>query len=119
MNTASDTRRKFDQYGQSGAQIGECLPHLASIADDVCLVRSMVTDVFNHGPAKLFINMTLLPSFQETFAKGAWQTPVRLGIPLPDPIVSFEGHNVYIDNEQDLKRTLDFAGSVAKDVFGQ
>jgi hypothetical protein len=50
------TRRKFSQHGQSGAQFSELLPHLAGIADDVCIVRGMVTDVFNHGPAKLFIN---------------------------------------------------------------
>src|SRR4029079_12269183 len=34
----------------------ELLPGLASVADDVCIVRSMATDVFNHGPAKLFAN---------------------------------------------------------------
>lgn len=50
------TRRKFDQHGQCGAEISELLPGLASVADDVCIVRSMATDVFNHGPAKLFAN---------------------------------------------------------------
>jgi hypothetical protein len=50
------TRRKFTRHGQSGAEISELLPGLASIADDVAVVRSMATDVFNHGPAKLFVN---------------------------------------------------------------
>ncbi len=50
------TRRKFARHGQSGAELSELLPHLASTVDDVCIVRSMVTDVFNHGPAKLFVN---------------------------------------------------------------
>ncbi len=50
------SRRKFEKHGDSGAQISECLPHLATVADDICIVRSMVTDVFNHGPAKLFMN---------------------------------------------------------------
>ncbi len=50
------TRRKFARHGQSGAEISECLPNLASIADDVAIVRSVATDVFNHGPAKLFVN---------------------------------------------------------------
>jgi hypothetical protein len=68
------TRRKFAQHGQSGAQISECLPHLAGIADQVCLVRSMKTDVFNHGPAKLFMNSGT-PRFTDGRpAMGSWVT---------------------------------------------
>src|SRR5882757_8833594 len=43
------TQRKFNQCGQSGAEIGELLPHLQTVSDDICLVKSMTTDVFNHG----------------------------------------------------------------------
>ncbi len=50
------TRRKFARYGQCGAELSELLPHLSTIVDDVCFVKGMVTDVFNHGPAKLFVN---------------------------------------------------------------
>ncbi|MEX2559549.1 MAG: DUF1501 domain-containing protein, partial [Pirellulales bacterium] len=50
------TRRKFARHGQSGAELSELLPGLASIADDVCILKGMATDVFNHGPAKLFVN---------------------------------------------------------------
>ncbi len=50
------TRRKFSRHGQCGAEISELLPGLSSMADDVCIIRSMATDVFNHGPAKLFAN---------------------------------------------------------------
>jgi hypothetical protein len=50
------TRRKFARYGQSGAEISECLPYLRNVADDISIVRSMVTDSFNHGPAKIFLN---------------------------------------------------------------
>src|SRR5438132_14011141 len=50
------TRRKFSRHGRSGAHVSECLPHIAGIVDDITLVRSMVTDVFNHAPAKIFIN---------------------------------------------------------------
>ncbi len=68
------TKRKFAKYGQSGAEISECLPHLAKIADDVCIVRSMATDVFNHGPAKLFVN-TGTPRFTDGRpSMGAWVT---------------------------------------------
>ena len=67
------TRRKFDHYGESKAQISECLPHLQTIADDVCFLRAMVTDVFNHGPAKLFLN-TGSPQFSGRPSMGAWVT---------------------------------------------
>ena len=50
------TRRTFARHGASGALVSELLPHTASIADDICIVKSVVTDVFNHGPAKLFVN---------------------------------------------------------------
>ena len=67
------TVRKFGQHGESGAVISECLPHLAQVADDICLVRSMTTDVFNHGPAKLFMN-TGSPQFMGRPSMGAWVT---------------------------------------------
>jgi hypothetical protein len=50
------SRRSFARHGCSGAEISELLPHTASIADDICIVRSLRTDAFNHGPAKLFLN---------------------------------------------------------------
>lgn len=47
-------RFKFQKYGQSGAEISEILPHTASIADELCIIRSMKTEQFNHAPAQLF-----------------------------------------------------------------
>jgi hypothetical protein len=44
-------RTKFARYGDSGATIGEWLPHLARVVDDICFVKSMVTDQINHAPA--------------------------------------------------------------------
>ncbi len=66
------TTRKFKKQGQSGAEISELLPNLATIVDDITICRSVVTDVFNHGPAKLFMNTGFsrfgMPAF------GAWLT---------------------------------------------
>jgi hypothetical protein len=45
----------FTPAGQSGMQISELMPHLASVSDDVCLVRSMHTDAFNHHPGQLLL----------------------------------------------------------------
>src|SRR4051812_44875883 len=50
------TARKFTQHGESGAWVSECLPHFAKVVDDVAIIRSVATDVFNHAPAKLFVN---------------------------------------------------------------
>ena len=49
-------RYKFARHGKSGAELSEMLPHLAKVADDICLVRSVRTDQFNHAPAQIFLN---------------------------------------------------------------
>ncbi|HEX8313193.1 MAG TPA: DUF1501 domain-containing protein [Chthoniobacteraceae bacterium] len=49
-------RFKFAQQGQSGAEISELLPHLGTVVDDICLIRSVTTDQFNHAPAQIFFN---------------------------------------------------------------
>src|SRR5690349_689090 len=47
---------KFAKYGQSGAEVSELLPHLAKVADEIAIVKSMVTDAFNHAPGQLLMN---------------------------------------------------------------
>ena len=42
---------KFQKYGQSGIEVSELLPHFAEIVDDVCVVRSMHTDINGHEPS--------------------------------------------------------------------
>ncbi len=42
---------KFAQHGQSGAWLTELMPHIAKVADDLCIVRSMFTEQINHDPA--------------------------------------------------------------------
>jgi Protein of unknown function (DUF1501) len=54
--TLLGTTRKFERAGECGMSISELLPHHREIADEVCWLRGMTTDVFNHGPAKLFMN---------------------------------------------------------------
>ena len=46
----------FKQYGQSGAWLSDRLPHFSSVVDDVCFIKSMHTDQFNHGPAQLLVH---------------------------------------------------------------
>jgi hypothetical protein len=66
------TQRKFSRRGKNGTWVSECLPHFAEIVDDVTIIRSMATDVFNHAPAKLFVN-TGSPQFGRP-SMGAWVT---------------------------------------------
>lgn len=66
------SRRKFAPRGKCGQIVSDCLPHFASVVDDVTLIRSMSTDVFNHGPAKFFMN-TGSPRFGRP-SMGAWIT---------------------------------------------
>ncbi len=49
-------RYKFARHGESGAELSEMLPHLAGVADNICIIRSLRTDQFNHAPAQIFLN---------------------------------------------------------------
>jgi hypothetical protein len=62
--------RTFTPHGRSGIEFSDYIPHIASCADDICLVRSMVTDAFNHHPGQL-----LLFTGSQQFGRptmGAW-----------------------------------------------
>ncbi len=47
---------EYKQYGESGQWVSELLPGLASVIDDVCVIRSMNTEQFNHSPAQLLLH---------------------------------------------------------------
>jgi hypothetical protein len=62
--------RVFTKHGQCGMEVSDWLPHTAANADDICLVRSMTTDAFNHHPGQL-----LLFTGSQQFGRptlGAW-----------------------------------------------
>jgi len=62
--------RTFTPHGKSGIEFSDYIPNIASCADDICLVRSMVTDAFNHHPGQL-----LLFTGSQQFGRptmGAW-----------------------------------------------
>jgi hypothetical protein len=50
------TRYQFQRYGKSGVWLSELLPHLQSIADEVCFLQGFYSEAFNHDPATLFMN---------------------------------------------------------------
>jgi hypothetical protein len=50
------SRRNFRPYGQSQMEFSDWMPHIAGCADDICMIRSMFTDQFNHHPGQLMFN---------------------------------------------------------------
>jgi hypothetical protein len=63
---------KFRKHGQSGIEVSELLPHIASCIDDICVIRSMVADNINHNGACLQMN-----TGEQTFSRpsmGSWLT---------------------------------------------
>ena len=61
---------KFAKHGQAGTEISELLPHTAGIVDDLCVVKSMVSDAFNHAPAQLLMNTGTMQFGRPSM--GAW-----------------------------------------------
>ena len=64
------TEFKFHRHGESGLELSETLPRLGEVADELCVIKSLHTEHFNHGPAQMF--------FQTGFGQfgrpslGAW-----------------------------------------------
>ena len=64
------SKYQFSRHGQSGAELSEVLPYTASIADELCFIKSMQTDAVNHAPAQ-----TLMNTGSQQFGRpslGAW-----------------------------------------------
>lgn len=60
----------FKKYGSQGTELGELLPNIGGIIDEICLVRSMTTDAINHDPAHMFMNTGSQISGRPSM--GAW-----------------------------------------------
>ena len=66
------TRHEFVKCGQSGMMLSDCIPHLQTVADELCMVHSLHTDQFNHAPAELMIYTGSPRSGRPSF--GSWLT---------------------------------------------
>jgi hypothetical protein len=62
--------RVFRPHGQSGIEFSDYIPHIASCADDLCLVRSMQTEAFNHHPGQALLFTGSIQLGRPTM--GAW-----------------------------------------------
>ena len=49
-------QHRFERFGKSGQELSEVFPNIGSVADEICVIRSMVTEAINHDPAHTFMN---------------------------------------------------------------
>ena len=66
------TPRKFKQYGDAGIWMSDAIPNFHGIADDICVIKSMHTEEFNHAPAELLLFTG--HNRQGRPGQGAWVT---------------------------------------------
>ena len=62
----------FARHGKSGQQMADVFPQLATVADELCIVRSMKTEAINHDPAHTFMNTGTTISGRPSM--GSWLT---------------------------------------------
>ncbi len=62
----------FHRHGNSGIEVSEIFPHVARHADDLCVIRSMHTEVPNHGPSLMMMNTGTTQQSRPSF--GSWLT---------------------------------------------
>jgi hypothetical protein len=84
----------FARHGQSGAELSEMLPHLARVADDICIVRSVTTDQFNHAPAQLFFNTGFSQPGRPCLGSWVLYGLGRSSADLPDFVVMSTGAGI-------------------------
>ncbi|HYO09820.1 MAG TPA: DUF1501 domain-containing protein [Tepidisphaeraceae bacterium] len=78
---------KFGKHGKNGQEISELFPHIAGVADDICIVRSMHTEAINHDPAHTFMNTGSLISGRPSMGSWLWYGIGSLAEDLPGFVV--------------------------------
>ena len=70
LGTSKESKYEFKKCGKSGIRVSNLLPHLQTVADDMCFIRTLHTEQFNHAPAQMFMQTGF-----ERFGRpslGAW-----------------------------------------------
>lgn len=70
--TLAGTPFKFAKHGQSGQEMSEVLPHLATVADKIAIVKTLHTEEINHAPAQMFLHTGFGRGGRPSF--GSWVT---------------------------------------------
>lgn len=104
--------KPFRQHGQSGQWISDYLPKISTIADDICIVRSLQTDQINHDPAHTVMNTGTSISGRPSM--GSWVTyglgseaedlpgfvvMTSVGGRNPQPIASRQWHSGFLPSQ--------------------
>ena len=66
------TPRTFKQFGKGGTWMSDAIPNFHGLADDMCVIKSMTTEQFNHAPAELFVHTGSPRPGRPSF--GSWVT---------------------------------------------
>ena len=66
------TEFKFARHGKSGAEMSEVMTHLPKVADNITIIKSMMTDAINHAPAQIFMQTGSVQFGRPSF--GSWVT---------------------------------------------
>ena len=92
---------KFEKHGECGMELSELLPHLGKVADDICLIRSMVSGVSNHAQGLYAINSGRVTAGNPTL--GSWLTyglgceteelPAYMVLSHPNGLPTFQGEH--------------------------
>jgi hypothetical protein len=92
---------KFTKHGQCGMELSELLPHLGAVADDICLIRSMVSGVSNHAQGLYAVNSGRVTAGNP--ALGSWLTyglgcetedlPAYMVLSHPGGLPTFQGEH--------------------------
>src|SRR5438046_2438728 len=67
-----EPQHAFVKFGKSGQEICSLFPHIGSIADDICIIRSMTTEAINHDPAHTFMNTGTTISGRPSMGSWLW-----------------------------------------------
>ena len=65
-------QHEFKKFGKSGQEICSLFPHTGTVADDICIIRSMVTEAINHDPAHTFMNTGTTISGRPSMGSWLW-----------------------------------------------
>ncbi len=92
---------QFSKHGECGMELSELLPHLGKVADDICLIRSMVSGVSNHAQGLYAINSGRITAGNP--ALGSWLTyglgseteelPAYMVLSHPGGLPTFQGEH--------------------------
>src|SRR5262249_27405186 len=70
--TCFGPQQPFKKFGKSGQEISEIFPHLGTVADELCIIRSLKTEAINHDPAHTFMNTGTTISGRPSMGSWLW-----------------------------------------------